>query len=324
LGISLHWSKGLTELFAPSKEEIYNYAPCAVQTDETTKYVFYCTNKESGIIVDYIGWRKGQLEDGEWCWGEEHIALSPEDTGWDNIHVCDPDILQGEFRYNGHTYSWALFYLGCDQLNCKHNQIGVAFADKIEGPWVKFDANPVVPGALEYWGTGQCSEVSIDRKGKFKLIYRDADEMGDRYKMAVCDFSDMSKYQVGEPILLPKLGLPDVNLSMSHVVYDAEQDILYLAAEKDWDGKVRCCQEIVIAAISGKELDQGEGRWETLGVIDSTFTDRYGNHNAALGRDPFGMITKSDELPIYISSATQTYIWSFRIGEIVAKLMRVN
>ena len=262
------------------------------------------------------------LEDGTWCWGEECIALSPGDCGWDNVHVCDPDILQGKFGYNEHTYSWALFYLGCDLLDCNHNQIGVAFSDSIEGPWVKFDANPVVTGALAYWGTGQCSEVSIDRKGKFNLIYRDVDEMGSHYKIAVCDFSDMTHYEVGEPIILPKIGLPDTHLCMSHVAYDVENDTLYLAAEKDWDGVVRYSQEIVIAFIIGDELERGVGKWGTLGIINSTLTNKYGNHNAAIGRDSYGRITKLDELPIYISSATQTFIWSFRIEEIVAHLTR--
>jgi hypothetical protein len=72
--------------------------------------------------------------------------------------------------------------------------------------------------------------------------------------MSVCDFADMSHYQVGEPILLPRLGLPITDICMSYVVYDVEQDILYLAAEKDWDGEVRCCQKIVIAAINGVEF----------------------------------------------------------------------
>ncbi|SDW90694.1 hypothetical protein [Paenibacillus sp. CF384] len=321
--MELEWTSTLAECFAPSKSEIYNYAPCVVQTDDSTRYAFYCTNMESGIIVDYIGWRKGVKEsDGQWRWGEEGIALSPGETGWDSIHVCDPDLLQGEFRYKGHTYSWALFYLGCDRLDCNHNQIGVAFADSIEGPWIKCDDNPVVSGALEYWGTGQCTQVTIDGKGKFDLIYRDADETGDNYKLASCDFSDMDAYVVGTPVRLSKAGLPDVPLCMSHVAYDSVNDTMLLVAEKGWDGVVRCCQEIVVAAISGTSFRKGEGTWEVLAIIDESLTGSYGNHNAALCRDPFGRVPERDELGIFISSATKTYIWSFRICELRARLLR--
>ena len=68
-------TSGLTELFRPREGDFYNYAPCTVQTDGSTRYVFYCTNGDSGVIVDYIGWRKGTLRDGTWRWSEERIAL---------------------------------------------------------------------------------------------------------------------------------------------------------------------------------------------------------------------------------------------------------
>jgi len=312
-------TSGLTELFRPREGEFYNYAPCTIQTDGTTRYVFYCTNGESGIIVDYIGWRKGTLKDGTWDWSEERIALAPGEDGWDRVHVCDPDVLKGEFRYRGHTYDWALFYLGCDRLDCNHNQIGVAFADSIEGPWVKFDGNPVVSGAELYWGTGQCSEVSIDRKGRFKLVYRDADETGDFYKTADCDFSDMAAYSVGEPVTLTFAGMP-APLSMSHVAYDPARGRMYMAGEREWDGVVRCCRELVIADMEADAFARGGGEWRVLTVLDAGVTGKYGNHNPAFVRDPYGCVTDSGKLGIMVSSGEQSYIWSFRICEIAAKV----
>ncbi|MFD2614089.1 hypothetical protein [Paenibacillus gansuensis] len=321
MAVSIQLDGGLTELFAPAPGEFYNYAPCVVQTDENTKYVFYCTNKDSGIIVDYIGWRKGTRTDQGWIWSEETHALGPGDTGWDCIHVCDPDVLKGEFLYEGHVYGWALFYLGCDRLDCNHNQIGMAFADSIEGPWVKFSGNPVVSGAELYWGTGQCSEVSLDRKGKFKLIYRDADAAGHYYKAADCDFSDMSSYLVGEPVTLGQNGMPAVDLCMSHVAYDPIRNLYYMMAEKDWDGTVRCCRELVVSAVAAEALDGTvPSEWTTLAVLTEQITGKYGNHNPAIGRDPYGYIVNPDELDMFISSGEQTYIWSFRICEITGKL----
>lgn len=56
----------MTPLFQKSEGEFYNYAPCMVQVDATTKYVYYCSNRTSGVIVDYICWRKGTFENNDW------------------------------------------------------------------------------------------------------------------------------------------------------------------------------------------------------------------------------------------------------------------
>lgn len=314
----------LKELFAPSKKEIYNYAPCLIQTDENTKYVFYCTNRESAVIVDYIGWRKGVLRNGDWVWGEEHIALSPGESGWDCTHVCDPDLIKGEFHYNGYTYSWALFYLGCDKWDCNHNQIGVAFAGSIEGPWVKFDGNPVIPGECDYWGTGQCSQVSIDEKGKFRVIYREDDAGGTSCKMVECDFSDMSRYKISAPVSISWEGLPTWQLGMSHAAYDPTRKVYYMVAEKDWDGKVRCCKELVIAVMDAASFESGDGAWQVLTVIDQAATGKYGNHNAAVVRDSYGRIWSTDVLDIALSSGEQTFIWDFRICEMSFRLLETG
>jgi hypothetical protein len=318
--VSLKLTSDLSELFAPASGEYYNYAPCLVQTDDTTKYVFYCTNKDSGVIVDYIGCRKGTLTESGWTWSAENLALAPGVSGWDCVHVCDPDVLKGEFRFNGHTYLWALFYLGCDRLDCNHNQIGVAFSDSIEGPWVKFEGNPVVPGAELNWGTGQCSEVSIDRKGKFKLIYRDSDGTGNHYRLAECDFSEMSDYKIEKSVTLGTNGMPTHDLSMSHIAYDPKRKMYYLMAEKDWDGVVRCCREIVVSTVKAESLERGKAEWTTLVILDSELTGKYGNHNPAVVRDPYGCLWNSDCLDMSLSSGDQSYIWSFRICEIKGDL----
>lgn len=124
----------MAPLFEKAKGDYYNYAPCLIQLDNSTKYLFYCGNRESSTIVDYICWKKATLNNGVWTWSSENVAFGPSESDWDMCHVCDPDVIKGQFDYNGHTYSWAMTYLGVAQWDCNANQIGIAFSDSIEGP----------------------------------------------------------------------------------------------------------------------------------------------------------------------------------------------
>lgn len=85
-----------------SREGIYNYCPSVFQTDDGTRYVYYCTNKNSYEVVDHIGCRKGVRGlGGRYKWSEEKIVLSPTENSWDAHHTCDPSVIKGDFEYNG-------------------------------------------------------------------------------------------------------------------------------------------------------------------------------------------------------------------------------
>src|SRR5690554_6719009 len=60
----------------------FNYAPSIIyEQDEhglDIMHIWYCTNVNSGIIVDNIGYRKGiKNSEGLWVFSEEQIVLSP-------------------------------------------------------------------------------------------------------------------------------------------------------------------------------------------------------------------------------------------------------
>ncbi len=153
-------------------ELIYNYCPAPVRTDEETIYVFYCANTQPGLVIDDIYARKGKLKDGLWQFGARFRVLEPSRLGWDCIHVCDPDVIKGEFHYKGDTYNWMMVFLGCDIHYSYHNQIGIAFAKQIEGPYIKYDGNPIVAyEEMFHWGAGQPCIISLDGKGQLRMLY---------------------------------------------------------------------------------------------------------------------------------------------------------
>ena len=67
----------MTALFTKPEGNFYNYAPCMVQIDENTKYVYYCANQSSGEIIDYICWRKATRQGNSWVWSNENVAFGP-------------------------------------------------------------------------------------------------------------------------------------------------------------------------------------------------------------------------------------------------------
>ena len=129
--------------FAASEEwfgdagQIYNYCPVVIQTDASTRYVYYCSNMNSGEIVDYIAVRKGdRTPDGNWTWGEKQIALAPSEDGFDALHVCDPAVVAGEFAYQNETYSYLMAYTGSVSPTAKTMRL-VLQLRRAPGPWVR-------------------------------------------------------------------------------------------------------------------------------------------------------------------------------------------
>ena len=61
------------ELFGEDKSEnFYNYCPTAVMEGNDTMHVWYCSNKDSGNVTDYVAYRKGTLHaDGKWEFTEK-------------------------------------------------------------------------------------------------------------------------------------------------------------------------------------------------------------------------------------------------------------
>lgn len=311
-------SSTMAPLFQKASGEFYNYAPCMIQVDPTTKYVYYCSNRTSSEIVDYICWRKGTLENSEWVWGEENVAFGPSASDWDCCHVCDPDIVKGQFQYGGHTYTWAMTYLGVAQWDCNANQIGIAFADSIEGPWIKFSQNPIIhaPNTTS-WGVGQDSMVSLDLAGQFRIVYRYSDGTGDYCRYKDFDFTIAENYSESAAHSVTLQGLLDgvSHTCPSHVVYDPDREAYFIAAEHIWDEQKRSCRETMIAMLSKTEFESSTGTWDVLYKYNRSNTGYASNHNSAFCRDPYGYNTVPNKLTVVMSSGDDQGLWTFKINE---------
>lgn len=63
-----------------------NYCTSYIQTSSTERYMYYCKNRDSGVIYGRIYYRKAALAGGQWIWGSQSIALEPSSSGWDSIN----------------------------------------------------------------------------------------------------------------------------------------------------------------------------------------------------------------------------------------------
>ena len=189
---------------------IYNYAPSIFEEDEHTRHAYYCSNKYTvgndpqkgsinadgnAQITDYIAYRKGvKLEDGNWYWSEKSYVLAPlKGSETEGKHICDPNVIKGEFTYNGETYPYLMAYLaeGFTEYVNEFNNISLAVAKAPEGPWKRCgEINPLKKYTSEdypeewgdrkkypyktgvyHWGWGQASMISADKKGKVMMAY---------------------------------------------------------------------------------------------------------------------------------------------------------
>ena len=311
-------------LFAedPAEGAFYNYCPSILQEDENTRHVYYCVNERMNVVVDCVAYRKGIKVNGNWYYSPKQYVLSPTAGTWDGEHVCDPDVVKGEFSYNGETYSYLMAFLGCARTDTEVNEVGLAVAKQPEGPWVKCDAvNPVIdyeydesrPEAFQ-WGYGQPSLVSVDQKGKVLLSYTCGPGGDDHVELGRWDLSDLN-----EPInefraRVPITGITQFNSSAptscitnANFAYDETSKRLYMICDAlplDTENTpdfitqalyVGYMEDLTGAVnVMGDVLKEYDGRsWTTVGFITPALTGYARNHNGCIVRDVYGRVASS-------------------------------
>lgn len=182
----------------------YNYAPSIIEDQYGIRYGFVCENRDPFKIVDYVYLYKGIPTEKGYVWQPGTQIIEPSETGWDNCHICDPDVREFKTTYKGETYNWIMTYLGVDRWDCNHNQIGLAISKNIEGPYIKFDRNPLV--AYEdttKWGVGQSTTIVKDST-TIQLFYHSTTENGP-FCMREIKLNDLDNIILGEEKAIPFL-----------------------------------------------------------------------------------------------------------------------
>ena len=313
------------ELFGEDKSEnFYNYCPTAVMEGNDTMHVWYCSNKDSGNVTDYVAYRKGTLHaDGKWEFTEKKLVLEHGANGeWDSRHVCDPSVIRGTFRMGGEDYSWLMAYLGCETSDNTRNEVGIAVAKSPEGPWVKVESlNPIANfyESEHYsetaWGFGQPSLVSSDGAGKVLLFYA----MGAAKTCTVVeewDFSDLDAPEMLRKAELRERGVTNASgsadcINNADFAYDPARGRLYCIKEDfpyPTDGGVSWItgSNTLLYLEVGDDFDLLFGDepyvWNRFAALD-TGTGHARNHNAGIIKDGKGNLIDPYRVPVLYTAA---------------------
>ncbi len=330
-----------------SDSKFYNYCPAIIRETENGQevmHVWYCTNRDDGVMMDYIGYRKGVLQaDGKWLFGEQIIALEPTAGTWDERHTCDPAVIKGKFNYRDTEYKYLMAYLGCVTADYQKNETGIAVANSPEGPWVKINTDrALVPwyddgdhateqqkyenmqgtGSI-YWGTGMPALVSLDGEGEVLMFYQSTLRGTGirRYDFSNLDGALTPKFTVsithggirnsaGQSC---RIGIPDF-------AYDESAKRFYLCGvtnEKNpadisttrvnSHSMVAYLENIESAEALSDTLQSGKYTWKMLGYVGPDDTGFERNHNPGIVRTGKGYLPDSSKVEVIVSTGHNSW-----------------
>lgn len=339
-----------------SLTKYYNYCPSIMMDTENGKevmHIWYCTNKDDGVIVDYIGYRKGtKQEDGKWLFTDEEIVLSPSDGTWDARHTCDPSVIKGKYQYKGTTYTYLMAYLGCTTEDYQKNETGIAVSNSPSGPWVKIkEVNPIVPWyddgdivkeeakyesykgtSTIYWGTGMPSLVSVDGNGEVIMFYASTLRgIGIRR----IDLSNLESPVLKYTASITSNGILNsknqkTSIRIPDFAYDANAKRFYVTGVTNEKNPAdvtltRVNSHSSLAYIENvnnmeelsKLLESGNYTWNMVGYIGPDVTGWERNHNPGILKDGYGYIPNSKNIGVVVSTGHNSWgnenIFTYRL-----------
>lgn len=314
------------QLCAPTKDGIYNYCPSVLEEADGTRYLYYCTNRESYKIIDYIGCRRGTRNaDGSYTYGAETVVLAPTAGAWDAHHTCDPSVVRGDFTYKGQSYRYLMAYLGCTSYDNQDNEIGFAVANDPMGPFVKIADTPTIPYVREgdawQWGVGQASLVSRDKGSRIYVFYTEGTATRTHEFVDEWDFADLEN-----PVRLSHTDLATTGLTTrtgggdyignADFAYDVDSNSFYMATDSHpypSDEPNYITEYFRVAYFAGDDVTRV--RWNELEHIGPAETGFARNHNVGLVRDAYGWLPGGNSLTVYYTGAGKgaNALWTYRL-----------
>jgi hypothetical protein len=287
----------------------YNYAPSGIEDQYGIRYMFLCQNKNPFEIVDYVYLYKGIPTQNGYVWQPGTEIIAPSKEGWDKIHICDPDVREFALTYKGEKYNWIMTYLGVDQWH-NHNQIGLAFSKNIEGPYIKYDLNPLVSFSdTTQWGVGQSTSIVLDST-TIQLFYSKSGKPRGTMSVRNIKLNVLDSLHLGEERVVPFL-YPNTYFARSEENMYAVSEVRINQSKEipTWVGNhVR-----VVYKPLEKDLFADQDEWVEIGLVGPEETGFPKNHNPGFLTDCKGYIIPDRELMVYFTVAMtgENWLWSY-------------
>lgn len=287
----------------------YNYAPSAIEDEYNIRYVFVCQNKNPFEIVDYIYLIKGIPTKDGYAWQPATEIMAPSKDGWDKIHICDPDVREFNLSYKGEKYNWIMTYLGVDQWH-NHNQIGLAFSKNIEGPYIKYDLNPLISFSdTTTWGVGQSTSIVLD-SSTIQLFYSKSAKPRSTICVRNIKLNVLDSIEIGEERVVPFL-YPNTYFAFSKNNMYAVSEVRINQNNEipTWVGNnIRFVYKPLSQSLFS-EIDE----WIEIGLVGPEDTSFPRNHNPGFLTDTRGYFKSDDEAMVYFTVAMtgENWLWSY-------------
>ena len=290
----------------------YDYAPSFIMDEYGIIYGFLCENRDPFKIVDYVYLYKGIPTKEGYVWQPATQIVAPSQDGWDNCHICDPDVREFETTWKGKTYHWIMTYLGVDQWDCCHNQIGLAVSECIEGPYIKYDGNPIVPyEGRDKWGVGQ--STTVVKNDSTIVVYYHTSTDNRPYARREIILNDLDNIRVGEEQAVPHLP------ANSYPMYS--EDKIYMVSEV-WSEQFDKSQiptwvgdycKVYSMPIDGDMLAKDVNPWTLIGEVSPSLSGFPRNHNPGFLTDTRGYMPKDGRMVVYFTPAVTgaDWLWSY-------------
>ena len=323
-GSSLKTGSGINMAWA-EKVGFFARASSVIE-DEDTRYVVYETNKKKNENVTSFALRKGNKQsDGSWVYEKNRtIILEASTDSWDK-YIFAPSVIKGEFKKGETTYNYLLAYGGRKQEKDIANQVGIAYAESLEGPWVKHSEPIIKYDASEYgdeYGAGAPSLLSYNKKGQARLFHAYAETNLANERVIDCDFSDLNNIIVDTGYRhITVNGLRDNadNVILANADFALSEDgTLYLVRDVyplsgNLPGNATSLQ---VARANVNILNNFVSySWEIIETFTTSMTVDYEDedsmgwdeiYSGSFVRDPYGYITTLDgEIEYYYSTADE-------------------
>lgn len=192
-GSSLKKADGINMLWA---DQVGYLSRAATSFDEgDTRYVIYETNSKKNNEEIVFALKTAKKVNDVWIYSKSRsVILEPSSTGWDKF-IFSPSVIKGDFAKDSITYHYLLAYGGRKQAKDQANQVGLAYAETMAGPWIKL-TNPIITYDAETsgdeYGAGAPSLLSYDKQGKVRLFYSYAETNLANERVVDCDFSNLN------------------------------------------------------------------------------------------------------------------------------------
>ncbi len=346
----------------PGKGQHYSYAPSVIQTGKSTRSVFSCGNSTSAVVHDHIFLSTGHLIKGQWVYGKNSIVFGPEDDpspkGFFAYHACEPEVIGGKFGFAGRSYRWAMFFTAESVANNATNQLGVAFANNLSGPW-KPHLTPIVQtvddfGHNQYpydcppndYCLGQPAAISAGSSGHIYLTYMSnagspGTNAAPREGLVLRELN-LSSVPAGlcTKCLVPlpngksveavtQSGLGRWPSDDATIALDSATDSIVMGYDSGPPNltadEAPVTPWVTVATIPESGFVSGLGKWTINGAVGSCLSGHTLNHNGGIVRTSSGMMPNPQVLSMLFTVANHNLggvwgVWGYRMWDLETKM----